>query len=306
MALFLLYASADRTNLFYNQIIMNQYIPARLHVILARHASKAVIIRRGPTDWTRLSLWHTDTDTFEHGQWFKGKIYPDRSDLSPDGRLFIYFAAKHTGFTIDSTTGYSTSWITISKPPYVTALALWNVGTTYCPGGLFEDDQTVWLPFNAGDDAAHPNHQPKGLTIQTGKALGTPPYFFRLERDGWVRETGKETVPVAWWVPQRGQRSIYWSRHHPASPFQLVLERHMVGYEITFTYFVANPDRQTITTLDNFAWADWDHRGRLVGARNGQILVMNPEAPNEDVTVLADVNNQQPDPQPAPEWAQKW
>ena len=62
---------------------MSQPVPPRLHIILAREASKAVVIRRGPTDWCRLSLWHTDADIFEHGQWFKGKIYPERSDLSP-------------------------------------------------------------------------------------------------------------------------------------------------------------------------------------------------------------------------------
>ncbi|MBZ0299446.1 MAG: hypothetical protein K8J31_06900 [Anaerolineae bacterium] len=280
--------------------------PARLHVILARDVPKAVVIRRGPTAWTRLSLWHTDTDTFEHGQWFKGTIYPDRSDLAPNGRLFIYYAGKQTGYTIDPHTSYDTSWIAISKPPYFTALALWNVGTTYCPGGLFMDDQTVWLPFSEGDEAAHPDHPPQGIDFHTGKPLGTPPFFYRLERDGWTREAGQEAVPVVWWVPKRGQQSMYWSKQPPTSSFQLVLERRMIGYHITFSYFVVHPARQTITTLDDFAWADWDHNGRLVGARRGQILVMNPEAPNDEVTVLADLNDQRPDPQPAPDWAQHW
>ena len=280
--------------------------PPRLHLILAREAPEAVIIRRGPTAWCRLSLWHTDTDTFEHGQWFKGKIYPERSDLSPDGGLLIYFAAKHTGFTIDPQTDYDTSWIAISKPPYLTALALWNGGSTYCPGALFEDNQTVWLPFKSGDDAAHPKHQPQGLTLKTGIPLGTPPYFFRLERDGWVREPGKPAVPVAWWVPRRGQGSISWSKQQPTGSYQLVLERQMVGYDITMTYFVAEPNGQTMTTLDNVPWADWDHQGRLVGVSDGQLVVMNPAAPNEDVVVLEDFNDQTPDPQPAPDWARQW
>lgn len=280
--------------------------PARLDVILARAAHCAVMIRRGPTAWTRLSLWHTDTDTFEHGQWFRGRIYAERSDLSPDGRLFIYFAAKNTGYTIDPQTDYATSWIAVSRPPYFTALALWNVGTTYCPGALFEDNHTVWLPFSAGDAAAHPNHPPKRLTFLTDKPLDTPPFFYRLERDGWQRETGKEAIPVAWWVPKRGQESVYWSKTHPSSRFQLVLERRMIGYESRLTYFIAHPERHTLVTLDDFSWADWDHRGRLVGAWHGQILALNPEAPNEEVIVLEDVNDQQPDPQPAPDWAQHW
>jgi hypothetical protein len=280
--------------------------PARLYVILARDTHRAVIIRRGPTEWTRLSLWHTDTDQFEHGQWFKGQIYPERSDLSPDGRLLIYFAGKQTGYHNDPETSYATSWIAISQPPYLTALALWNVGTTYCPGGLFMDNRTIWLPFSAGDDTSHPDHQPRGLHIQTGQPLGTPPYLYRLERDGWARETGKDPVPPAWWVPQRDLRSICWTKNQPSGPFQLVLERSMIGYEVRFTTFVTQPQRKTLVTLDDFAWADWDHHGRLVGARHGQILATNPEAPNDDVTVLADLNDQQPDPQPAPEWARRW
>lgn len=284
--------------------------PARLHVILARDAPKAVVIRRGPTEWTRLSLWHTNSDQFEDGQWFKGHVYPHRSDLSPDGSLLLYYAAKWNAYTLDPQTPYDTVWIAISKPPYFTALALWNVGTTYCPGALFEDDQTVWLPFTAGDDAAHPQHQPLGLKIVTGKPLDpqTPPYFYRLERDGWRREAEHDPVPVAWWVPQRGQQSICWTKPSPISqsPFQLVLERTMIGYEETFAYFLADAETQSLTPLTDAAWADWDHRGRLVAARRGQIQALNPAAPNEDVTVLADVNDQRPDPQPAPEWAQHW
>lgn len=281
-------------------------IGARLHVILARETPCAVIIRRGPTNWMRLSLWRTDTDSFEHGQWFSGKIYPDRSDLSPDGKLFIYFAAKHTGYTIDRNTSYGTSWIAISKPPYLTALALWNVGTTYCPGGLFEDNQTVWLPFSKGVDSAHPQHQPQGLTIKTGEPLETPPFFFRLERDGWQREPDKAAVAPAWWVPRPDQQSILWTKPQAAGPFQLVLERRMIGYESTLTYFIAHPERHQMVMLNDCSWADWDQRGRLVGTRHGQVLAINPEAPNEDVTILEDVNDQPPDPQPAPEWAQTW
>ena len=63
--------------------------PCRLFVDVAREAPVAVVLRRGPTDWARLSLWHTDTDTFEHGQWIKGRIYERRSDVSADGRLFV-------------------------------------------------------------------------------------------------------------------------------------------------------------------------------------------------------------------------
>ena len=67
-------------------------IPARLHVILAREAPKAVVFRRGPSGRVCTVGWDLATDTFTMGQWLKGRIYEYRSDLSPDGELMIYFA----------------------------------------------------------------------------------------------------------------------------------------------------------------------------------------------------------------------
>ena len=69
-----------------------EQIPARLHVILAREAPKAVVFRRGPSGQVCTLGWDLETDTFTMGQWFKGRIYEYRSDLSPDGEHMIYFA----------------------------------------------------------------------------------------------------------------------------------------------------------------------------------------------------------------------
>jgi hypothetical protein len=38
--------------------------PCRLFILFARSAPRAVIFRRGPTEWFQLILWHTDGDTF--------------------------------------------------------------------------------------------------------------------------------------------------------------------------------------------------------------------------------------------------
>ncbi len=70
-------------------------IPARLHVILARKAAKAVIFRRGPSGCVCTIGWDLETDTFTMGQWLKGRTYEYRSDLSPDGELMIYFATDY-------------------------------------------------------------------------------------------------------------------------------------------------------------------------------------------------------------------
>src|SRR5215468_3926067 len=102
--------------------------PARLFVYLAREAPLAVVLRRGPSDWARLSLWHTDTDVIEHGQWLKGRVYERRSDISADGTLFVAFV-RQSGGRPDAEIKADT-WVAVSRPPYFTALALWAVGGT--------------------------------------------------------------------------------------------------------------------------------------------------------------------------------
>lgn len=64
--------------------------PARLFVLLARQASIGVILRRGRSDWVQMIKWHTDSDTFEEGQWLRGEVEEYFGDLSPDGRLLYY------------------------------------------------------------------------------------------------------------------------------------------------------------------------------------------------------------------------
>lgn len=69
--------------------------PARLHAIIARERRRAVVFRRGPSKKVAVIGWNLNTDEFTIGQWFKGRIYEYRCDLSPDGRYLLYFAAKY-------------------------------------------------------------------------------------------------------------------------------------------------------------------------------------------------------------------
>src|SRR4051794_20213611 len=100
---------------------------ARLQVLLARAAPVGLILRRGPSKWVQLVKWDTAADRFEPGQWFHGRLYERRGDLSPDGRLFVYFASKFTGLTL-ADREYTYAWTAVSRPPYLTALALWPKG----------------------------------------------------------------------------------------------------------------------------------------------------------------------------------
>lgn len=61
----------------------------RLFVIFAGEADEAMILARGPSAWFQLIRWDTRHDSFEPGAWIRGTIYPERCDLSPDGRLLL-------------------------------------------------------------------------------------------------------------------------------------------------------------------------------------------------------------------------
>lgn len=136
--------------------------PCRLFVIPARDRPRALIVRRGPAAWYHLILWNTAEDTFEHGAWFRGRIYEERCDLSPDGELFLYFALQGRKWR----TSYQGSWTAVSRPPWLHALVLWPQGHTWGGGGRFvaERQAILWTC----DLEAHPDHPLVGLEVSHG------------------------------------------------------------------------------------------------------------------------------------------
>jgi hypothetical protein len=136
--------------------------PCRLFVIPARDAPVAAVLRRGPSRWCQVIRWDTERDEFTDGAWFKGRIYEERCDLSPDGELFVYFC--HGG---RSRPGYTDSWTAVSRLPWLFALALWPSGTTYGGGGRFADKRSLILR-NGKHDKPHPDHLPNGLDLVDG------------------------------------------------------------------------------------------------------------------------------------------
>ena len=156
--------------------------PCRLSFVFARSAPVVVVLRRGPSQWVEVIKWNTRDDSFEHGHWFHGRIYEGRCGLSPDGRLLVYFAMK--AGCVDRSAGYEQTFTAVSRPPYLTALAMWPTGGTYGGGGRFIDDRTLRLAYGKHRSffpgprrhteiamgplpSHHPNHPPTGLRICT-------------------------------------------------------------------------------------------------------------------------------------------
>ena len=153
-------------------------------MLLARKADYGIIIRRGPSKSVCTIGWDRKKDTFEVGQWIRGRIYERRCDLSPDGKHLIYFAMN--GKWSSEVKG---SWTAISRTPYLKAIGLWANGSCWNGGGLFMNNHSYWLnaftfgheeqrsPEGLGEHKAFPFHESYG-----GEGPGV--YYVRLQRDG--------------------------------------------------------------------------------------------------------------------------
>ncbi|MBN9519167.1 hypothetical protein J0H58_11710 [bacterium] len=284
-------------------------VSCRLAVLLARAAPVAVVLRRGPARWVQLVRWRTDTDAFEPGQWFHGRVYDRRCDLSPDGSLLIYFASKFTGRTL-ADRAYTYAWTAVSRPPYFTALALWPKGDCWHGGGLFPGPTRIWLNHHPAVAAPHPRHRPQGLTVEPNpEAWGEdrPVWFRRMARDGWnLIEEGVFSMAGGEW---RTDRREVWERPSPAGP--AVLRRSTDA--ISFRY-PGGPYLESFRVMTDAgevpvpgaSWADWDQAGRLVFARDGQLLTAAVEGGRLAERELIDLNPATPTRVEAPEWARRW
>ena len=160
---------------------MTKTVFPRLHAILARDSPGALVIRRGPSRLTAVIGWDRAADTFQIGQWFKGKLYPYRSDISPDGKHWIYFAMSAR---------QARTWTVAAKVPYLKALDFYEKHDAWNGGGLFLSNKKYWL--NETREFPHVYPEAGSLEMTTaidgehpGQGEDPPVYFRRLLRDGW-------------------------------------------------------------------------------------------------------------------------
>ena len=152
----------------------------RLFVLVAREAPYAVILRRDPSKQACSYGWNLETDEIVMGQWLKGRFYEHRCDLSPDGKHLIYFAANWKP--------PHRSWTALSRAPWITALDLDPVGSTWHGGGLFLDNRTYWL--HSGGESRDMETKTSKLTGQGaerpfGKGIDSCVVEARLWLAGW-------------------------------------------------------------------------------------------------------------------------
>lgn len=190
--------------------------PARLHVLLARDTPYGLILRRGPAKQVCTIGWNRTNDTFQVGQWLRGRIYEERCDLSPDGRYLLYFALN--GRWSSETKG---SYTAISRAPYLKALSLYPQGDTWGGGGVFLDSKTFtttgWpLPLRECAELKR---------VRTSRWIGGP-QSARIERDGWLPASAELAIydrptPSGWLLrvqlcsglPSTPGRGCHWAEY---------------------------------------------------------------------------------------------
>jgi len=201
--------------------------PPRLHCLLAIDTPDAIVIRRGPSKRTAVFHWDRATDTFTLGQWLKGRIYERRSDISRDGRHWIYFAMN--GHWQDVSRG---SWTAVARAGWLKALSFYPKGDGWEGGGLFQADGRYWLndryfnPKTEGTrEAKLPRRDPKAGPDFFVNSECLTPYYSRLVRDGWATDWKRETLPPPEIEVASGRRRPWWLRDWISGAFAETRQR---------------------------------------------------------------------------------
>ncbi|ENZ82118.1 MULTISPECIES: hypothetical protein [Caulobacter] len=284
---------------------------ARLYVLIARKAGRAVVFRRGPTKRTLVLTWDLRTDTLVPGQWLKGRIYERRADLSPDGELLVYAAAKG-GSEL-------TSWVAVSRPPYLTALALWTEAGMW-GGGLFGKDwrslQLNLLSWEVAD-----KDRSAGSVSSKLRVSRLHPYLdelrlslMRLQREGWDITLGeRKKLPRTARYGYVFDPPIVQTKALRAG-WTLVVEMHAAnesnGRLYVETASVRGADGVIKAQLGRVDWADIDLKGDIILAREGclsrlKISQLANDAPSEP-SLIADLNDLSFRPLETPAKALRW
>lgn len=248
----------------------------RLFGIPATQAPVVAVIRRGPSAWCQVLAWYPDDKRVEVGAWLRGKIFPQRSDVSPCGKwlsTLIYKAGGRSDFQGGD------CWENVSRLPWLKA---YHVGgtTAYSRGRRF---------LSGGKRPRLAPRAPVQFAVERergwAETANTPP---REHGGSWDEERRVVMVKVR---PGGGRHRLF-VRGAFAAFREFEREASQVRYSV-------NPGGD----LDGVQWADWDRHGNLLVATWDGELQIRAGDKLDAVEVHASLAGTRPDPQPPPDWA---
>lgn len=275
---------------------MTETVPPRIYCIPATKAPIVAVFRRGPSSWSSVGCWDLDQSTFTSGAWLKGRIFPRRSDLSPDGRYLCYFAHNH-----QATWEHGETYIAISKLPWLRALHAFGIGGTWTRGYYFtesrhgEDLVDVDLPIPYGVSAIpivqFANERRRGWE-ETADSPGRHP------TDRW-----DEHRNVQLFKQQPGEHRVLYLQSLGRAGGEFGVDQAVDGMSVLYSL----KSNKGLEILDNLQWADWGVNGQLlVATRSGKLQAQCFESGNPQVHFEIDLSLVDPHPVSAPPWAQTW
>ena len=276
--------------------------PPRIFGIPALDAPIVAVLRRGPTDWSHVGRWDVERGTYEAGSWLRGTLYFQRCDVSPDGRWLAAFVLK-PGASWD----VGATYLSISRLPWVTALAAWQTCGTWTLGLRFERERSVWgVDEPATGDLAT-------VRMRFGLTPNADVTFAVERRRGWTEsaETPARDPRDPW--ESRRAAHITMEKRRPGDDDTVLRVRGryaafrqaMPGEPRVADYVVA--DRDGSHALTDVQWADWDATGRLVVATtDGRIQIREGDPARPRVAFEADLSALAPDPREPPAEARRW
>jgi hypothetical protein len=244
------------------------------------------------------------------GQWFKGRIYERRCDLSPSGEKLIYFAANYRSPLY--------TWTAVSRPPFLTALLLWPKGDAWGGGGLFNNERTIGLnhPQSQWDLAAE-FALPKGMSVEpsgiyAGRGEDDPILHQRLLRDGWnfrqAPEVRENKLTSRIW--QEFSKKEIWAKSSGSWTLEMLVagihERDGSWYALE--HRILDAQERVALDLGRSDWADWSRSGELLFAREGCLyrIVVDGKSELGTPEELIDLRDLKFEPSVAPSEATVW
>ncbi len=275
---------------------MNRKVSPRLYCIPATRAPVVAVFRRGPASWSHMGRWDLAQRRYEPGAWLRGRIFPRRSDLSPDGRFLCYFAHKPS-----ATWEHGEAYVAISKLPWLSALHAFGTCGTWTRGHYFTE---------VGDGESFGD---AGIAIPYGLRSIPAVQFANERRRGWVQAADSpQRARADTWDERRNARM---QKRQPGGERVLCVEsRGWAGGEFGVKQAVdglrvrysLEADGE-VQLMDHLQWADWDQEGRLLAAtRSGKLQICNADHNGLEIVFEEDLSLCEPDPIAAPAWAQRW
>lgn len=212
----------------------------------------------------------------------------------------------------------------MSRPPFLTTVALWPKGDAWGGGGLFAKEREILLNHRPAEMKMAEGFQlPKSVVVKplgdySGWGEDSPICDQRLIRDGWKKiqdgKTKRHKLGAPMWITI--DPAEIWAKRRPQNgkPYEIrekltgIHERNGSWYVIE--HVIVNTKSGEEFSLGRTDWADWCHSGDLLYAKEGRLWRLGFDRrslrPLEQAETLIDLRDRVFAHKEAPQGAKQW